>query len=176
MKVGRFGTVVVAAVMIVVPAAASFAAESAGDAKAAFERLKKLNGDWQGHVGTADGPEVNVTYRVTGAGSVVMETLDPGKPHEMVSMYHLDGKELVMTHYCAGGNQPHLRLNPAASSATELTFDLTGGSNLNPAVDSHMHSGKLLLKDEGHIESAWTGYDKGKPSGEKRFFLTRKKP
>ncbi len=33
----------------------------------------------------------------------------PGMEHEMTNMYTLDGNTLVMTHYCAGGNQPRMR-------------------------------------------------------------------
>ena len=143
--------------------------------KAALESLKKLAGDWEGHLMTPDGPPVSVSYAVTSAGSVVMERLAVGTDHEMVSMYHLDGKDLVMTHYCAAGNQPHLRWNPATSSAAELAFDFVGGSNMDPAVDGHMHSGRILLKDANHVESVWIGYDHGKPAGEKRFILARKK-
>jgi hypothetical protein len=168
MKVGTMG---VAAMMFLWPAASGWAAE---DAKAAFERLKALNGEWHGHAMTEDGPEVSVIYAVTGAGSVVMERLFPGTPHEMVSMYHLDGQDLVMTHYCASGNQPHLRMNPATSSATELSFDFVSGSNMNAAVDSHMHSGRIRLKDDAHIENVWIGYEGGKPEGTKRFILARK--
>jgi hypothetical protein len=36
-----------------------------------------------------------------------------------------------------------------------------------------MHSGRILLKDDAHIESVWLGYDQGKPSSTKRFILTR---
>jgi hypothetical protein len=146
------------------------------DAKSALESLKKLAGEWEGHFMTPDGPAMAARYKVTGGGNVVEETLFPGTPQEMVSMYHLDGKDLVMTHYCASGNQPHLRLNPAQSSAAELSFGFVSGSNMDPAVDGHMHSGRILLKDESHVEGVWSGWQGGKPSGNsKRFILSRKK-
>jgi hypothetical protein len=169
MKAG-FGTTGVAALLLLWSAARVRGSEL--DPKAAFERLKGLNGEWQGHAMTEDGPAISVSYAVTGAGSVVMERLFPGTPH-VISMYYLDGKDLVMTHYCASGNQPHLRLNPGASSAGELSFDFTGGTNLNAAVDSHMHSGRMMFKDDSHIENVWVGYEGGKPVGSKRFILTR---
>jgi len=167
-----------AVVLVGLCSAAAWALEPApgADPKAALERLKRLAGDWEGHLMTPDGPPVSVSYAVTSAGSVVMERLAAGTDHEMVSMYHMDGKDLVMTHYCAAGNQPHLRWNPANSSATELVFDFAGGSNMDPAVDGHMHSGKMMLKDDSHIENVWIGYDQGKPAGDKRFILARKKP
>jgi hypothetical protein len=123
---------------------------------------------------SSDGPAMSARYKVTGGGNVVQETLFPGTEQEMVSMYHMDGQDLVMTHYCAAGNQPRLRLNPAQSSPEELSFDFTGGGNLDPAVDGHMHSGRMLLEDDAHLESVWIGHVSGKPSGSKRFILVRK--
>jgi len=176
MRNRTFGALAIACLWTATTGLSGDAPAQAVDGKAAFEELKKLDGDWEGHVMTSDGPEMAVSYRVTAAGSVVMERLFPGTPHEMVTMYHVDGKDLVLTHYCAAGNQPRLRLNPATSKPRELSFDFVGGSNLDPAVDSHMHSGRVLLKDDAHIESVWIGYDHGKPSGTKRFILTRKQP
>src|SRR5690349_8537960 len=65
-------------------AAAAPAASSA--AVAAFERVSALAGDWALADAGAAGP-VTATYRVTGAGSAVIETLFPGAPEEMVSVY-----------------------------------------------------------------------------------------
>jgi hypothetical protein len=67
-----------------------------------FEALKKLAGDWV-EIGKDDKPTDKVvsSVRVTAAGSVVQETLFPDTAHEMVTMYHLDGADLVLTHYCA---------------------------------------------------------------------------
>ena len=61
----------------------------------------------------------------------------PGTDHEMVSVYHADGKDVVMTHYCAFGNQPKMKLDPA-SKDNELKFVFAGGTNLDPAKDTHM--------------------------------------
>src|SRR5438105_3520584 len=75
------------------------------DGSAAFEKLKKLAGTWV--AADKDGKptdQVVSVIKVTAGGSTVHETLFPGQPHEMVSVYHLDKGELVMTHYCALGN------------------------------------------------------------------------
>ena len=55
--------------------------------------------------------EESVVYKLTGAGSALVETQFPGTGHEMVSVYHLDGDDLRMTHYCAAGNQPRVKLD-----------------------------------------------------------------
>lgn len=139
---------------------------------AAFERLKTLAGDWSGHVQKPDGPAATVVYRVASNGSVVMETLFPGTDHEMISMYHLDGNDLVMTHYCAMANQPRMRL-AATSSADELSFEFVGGANLDPHKSVHIHGGRIAFKGADRLEAEWTVYGDGKPAGANKFFLTR---
>jgi len=47
--------------------------------------------------------------------------------HEMTNVYHMDGPTLVMTHYCAAGNQPRLR----AASGTSGTIDFKTDSVTN---------------------------------------------
>jgi hypothetical protein len=129
-----------------------------------LERLKKLAGTWV--AADQDGKptdQVVSVIKVTAAGSAVQETLFPGQPHEMVSIYHRDGADLLMTHYCALGNQPRMKADPA-SPPNQLRFKFAGGTNLDPAKDMHMHEGTLTFIDDDHIEFngvAWAG---GKPA------------
>ncbi len=142
-----------------------------------LERLKKLAGTWV--VADANGnptDQVMSVVRVTAAGSTVHETLFPGQPHEMVSLYHLDGSDLIMTHYCSLGNQPRMKADPTAP-ANQLRWLFVGGTNLDPARDKHMHGGTLTIVDADHIE--WTGscWEGGKPceGPSCQFKLIRKK-
>src|SRR5438045_2893874 len=69
-----------------------------------LERLKKLAGEWV--VADAQGQPTDKlisVFKVTAAGSAVQETIFPGSNHEMVTLYHRDGADLVLTHYCALG-------------------------------------------------------------------------
>jgi hypothetical protein len=150
------------------------AAPAGTDGASALARLKGLAGEWRGHILTPDGPPVTVVYSVTGGGSTVEEKLFPGTPHEMVTMYHLDGADLVLTHYCAGGNQPRMKLIPSTDAA-ELRFDFTGGTNIDPAKTSHMHGGRLFFRGPDRLDAEWANWDKGKPSGAHKFFLERVK-
>jgi hypothetical protein len=130
---------------------------------AGLERMKKLVGTWV--AADKDGKptdQVISVVKVIGGGSVVHETLFPGQAHEMVSVYHRDGSDLVMTHYCALGNQPRMKADPR-SPANQIRFQFAGGSNLDPAKDKHMHEGTITFVDEDHIE--WTGvaWESGKP-------------
>ena len=102
-----------------------------------------------------------------------METLFPNTDHEMVTMYMLDGDELRLTHYCAAGNQPRMKLDAKTSTPEKLEFVFDGGTNLDPAVDMHMHAGRITFKDKNHIVSDWDGYANGKKMGTNTFVLSR---
>ena len=154
--------------------AADLAPKAKVDGKAALERLKGLAGEWRGHVTTPDGPEASVVYGVTAGGSTVTERLFPGTGHEMFTLYHLDGGELVLTHYCAMGNQPRMRLvQVAGTDPVELKFDFAGGANVDPAKDAHMHAGRMVLRGPDRLEAEWAVYDKGKQAGANTFALER---
>jgi hypothetical protein len=145
------------------------------DAKAAFERLKALAGTWEGQAGHGQpGEAATVTYRVASGGSVVEETLFPGTPHEMISMYHLVDGELVLTHYCAMANQPRMRLDRKASTPDRLVFAFDGGTNFDPAKDTHVHSGVVEWKGAS-LHAAWAVYSGGKEAGQNKFVLSRRK-
>ncbi|MGA9523359.1 MAG: hypothetical protein WBV82_17965 [Myxococcaceae bacterium] len=145
------------------------------DGKAAFEKLKALAGEWEGQAGHGKQKmPAAVTWRVASGGNAVMETLFPGTDHEMISMYYLKRNELVMTHYCAMGNQPRMKLDVARSNAGELHFAFDGGENLDPAKDAHIHSGVIRVKGNGAVEADWAMWNGGKEAGQTRFVLQRK--
>ncbi len=155
------------------PAVAQSAAQPV-DPQKAFERLKSLAGTWEGQAhDEKSGPPAIVVYRVASGGSVVQETLFPGTPHEMISMYHLADGHLVMTHYCALGNQPRMRLDASASSPERLVFAFDGGSNFDPARDPHIHSGVIELRGDA-LHNEWTSWQGGKEAQHEVFFLHRK--
>ncbi|MCB1057242.1 MAG: hypothetical protein KDD11_17205, partial [Acidobacteria bacterium] len=149
----------------------------AGEIKGAeaFDRIKTLAGTWNSVSGEADAKDETWTheFRVSAAGSVVMEIMAPESPYEMINMYHLDGGELVLTHYCAAGNQPTMRLDTAASDADHYVFTFTGGTNLDPAVDTHIHAGEIDFEGDNSLESKWTGWSQGKPGDTSAFHLVR---
>jgi hypothetical protein len=144
------------------------------DAKAAFARLKALKGTWTSQIKSDDQSadhkelakhdpaEPPVVFSLTGAGSAVVETQFPGMGHEMVSVYHLDGDDLRMTHYCAAGNQPRVKLDRAHSTPDQLIFVFDGGSNLDPEKDHHIHGLTITFLPDGKVSSAWEGYADGK--------------
>ena len=141
----------------------------------ALDRLEKLEGEWVGKAGPGEQKvDATVTYHVTANGSAVMETLFPGTPHEMVTMYTVDKGGLVMTHYCAAGNQPHMRAHKGAA-ADELVFEFAGGANINPARDQFMHNASFKFVDADHLRSEWADWKDGKQAQVMVFELERKK-
>lgn len=165
----------VGAVLLVLVAStgvARAADKPAVEAQAAFDRMKTLAGDWSAVMEGQEEPG-KISYRVTANGSVLMETLFPGTPHEMVTMYHLDGDDLKLTHYCASKNQPRLKLDRAASSADDLVFIFDGGTNFDPAKDMHMREARLTFEGEGKVKSRWDAYQAGKRLHSASFSLTK---
>jgi hypothetical protein len=129
-----------------------------------LEKMKKLAGTWL--AADNDGKptdQVVSIIKVTAGGSAVHETLFPGQPHEMVSIYTVDGPDLVMTHYCVLGNQPRMKADPK-SPANQIRFQFAGGSNLDPKKDKHMHAATLTIVDADHIEIAGEGWENGAPT------------
>ncbi len=144
----------------------------ASPAEAAFERLKGLAGTWNGTApGEAGDSDVTHVFEVSANGTVVMETMFPGTEHEMINMYHLDGDDLMLTHYCAAGNQPRMRLAPG-SSADEMIFEFDGGTNLDPEKDRYIHDARLVFVGDS-LESNWTSWSAGREDRKMVFKLRR---
>jgi hypothetical protein len=128
-----------------------------------FERMKALSGEWEGTFewsqGRSGSGPLRVTYALSGAGSVLIETLVQGGVPTMTTVYHLDGPDLRMTHYCAARNQPRLkavRIDEGKGSA-EFTFvDVTGVGPKNPGyVDGFFI--ELLDGDRLHLRFNFGG-------------------
>jgi hypothetical protein len=133
---------------------------------AGLEKMKKLAGTWL--AADKDGKptdQVVSIIKVTAGGSAVHETLFPGQPHEMISIYTADGPDLILTHYCVLGNQPRMKAD-LNSQPNQIVFRFAGGRNLNPAKDRHMHEATLTIVSDDHIEVKGTGWENGAPAKE----------
>ncbi len=167
---GRISTIVaIIAVLVTLPASGG---EHHGKTTwpAALDRLKSLAGDWT--MVDGDG-SVAVTYRVTGAGSAVIETLFPGSDHEMVTMYHSDGPDVVLTHYCAAGNQPRMRAKRLEGDTLAFRFD--GATNLASRSETYMRDLTITFQGPDRLRSEWTSLEGGKKAEKTVFEMQRKK-
>lgn len=138
-----------------------------------FERLKAIAGHWEGSM-MEDGKEVpvNVDYRVSSGGSAVVETLFPGTPHEMVSMYHDEDGKLVMTHYCMLGNRPKMALLKSTPDEMDFVFS-HGQKGIQEKKDAHMHSLRITFSNPDLITERWAGFENGKENHASVFTLKR---
>lgn len=147
------------------------------DTNPQLKKLTKLVGTWV--AADEDGKptdQVVSVIKLTAGGSAVHETIFPGQDHEMVSIYTVDGPDLVMTHYCMLGNQPRMKADPK-SPANKIHFLFAGGSNLDPKKDKHMHEATLTFIDADHMEIDGIGWEDGGPAKEMcgKMKLVRKK-
>lgn len=172
---GGLAFVAILALGLLAVAASEESGEKGVDPEAAFEELKKLAGHWEGTHTRKDGPPDAVSYRVTANGTILIEREHPGGEDEMVSVYHMDGDNLVRKHYCILGNQPEMKLDTANSTASTLRFVFTGATNLKSEDDLHVHEGEIRLVGQDALELAWAVYEGGEKMGTNAFFLSRKK-
>jgi hypothetical protein len=145
------------------------------DERDALERLKTLEGFWRGEGGTIGGESNPVVheFHVSAGGTVVLEIMDPEGERE-VNIYYLDGDDLLMTHYCGGGNQPTLKLERDKASSDMLPFIFSTVTNLeDPAKDRHIHASKLVFVKPDRIESWWTVFKDGREAAVSKFLLER---
>ena len=176
MKLTRSAILAMAPVFVSVAlASGARAADAAPDAKAAFERMKTLVGAWQGSHTKPDGPAMEVDYRLTSNGTALVERLFAGTTHEMTSVYHLEGSDLVITHYCAMGNQPRMKL-VAGGKDGDLRFDFVDGTNLAPATSTHIPGGRISTTAPDRFEADWYVWSQGKQTTTHRLFMKRAEP
>jgi hypothetical protein len=134
-----------------------------------FDVLKALVGEWQ-EVGK-DGKGTVVSYELVAGGSALVERMDPGTDHSMVSVYHPDGAKVMMTHFCAEGNQPRMKGDGDAKSMSFTMIDIT---NLPKPTDGHMEGLTLTFKDKDHLVQEWR-HKTGDKVEVFKFDLERKK-
>lgn len=174
----RLRLVVLSAIALAAAPALALAQENTATTPAAqgLETLKALEGEWI-DVDGAFGKKgaVAVTYRVTSGGQTVVETFPVNRPEEMVTVYHLDGNDLVLTHYCSGGTQPRMRSR--GLSGNTLTFDYDGGMNIDVGKTSHMHAARLEFLSADELRASWTNWSGGKADSNHAatFRVVRKK-
>lgn len=152
--------------LVVAPAAAQ------SKAQASFDRLKTLAGQWEGTAG--GGESSKVSYRVISNGSVLEETMQNGAEDTMVTIYHLDGDRLMVTHYCGAGNQPRMIATPDPGKPNVFAFKFLDATNLSSAQLGHMRDLVLTMVDKGHITQQWTWHAQNKEEKMELFKFNRK--
>ncbi len=140
----------------------------------AFDKLKSLVGTWQGK--DEEGKPVTISYKVVSAGTSLMETLDMADTKEaMVTMYHMDGEKVMMTHYCSMGNQPRMRAKALSKDGKSLNFSLVDVANLSSPKENHMSKLLFTFTDNDHFAQQWTMRMEGTKDHPSTFAFERAK-
>jgi hypothetical protein len=143
-------------------------------AQLAFERLEALAGSWEGRssAGWTSRSEIEVIAR----GSVVLERTNfeahPGET--MLTLFHKDGPELLLTHYCVAGNQP--RLVASSIAGDELHFTFRDATNLPEVSGGHMGEARFRLEGAEAFSSQWSFKQDGQTSWMEEIRYRRREP
>jgi hypothetical protein len=121
-----------------------------------FERMRGLAGTWEGTLewsgGRTGSGKLRATYHLTGGGSALVEDLlmTESDVPTMTTVYHLDGADLRMTHYCAAMNQPRLKatlIDDTTGHASFAFVDVTNASGHPAYVDGF----SIHIIDSDHV-------------------------
>ncbi len=97
-------------------------AKWSADTDAAWTELQRaLVGQWKAT--TPDNRSFVLAYRLVSNGTALVETFSSSASgKETLSVYHRDGATLMLTHYCAQGNQARLKAVTATRAKVVFTF------------------------------------------------------
>jgi hypothetical protein len=149
---------------------ATFADDKADEKKdsksASFDKIKTLNGEWEVKPGKDDHAHHSgtIVYKLTAAGSTLLETSFGGTDHEMVTTYYVDGGKLALTHYCMLQNRPLMR-EKKSDDPKKIVLACMPEDNAKIADEMHMHQVTYTFVDDDHVNAEWVMYNKGKPEG-----------
>lgn len=140
-----------------------------------FQRIKQLEGTWLAvdDKGVVTDQIVSI-FRVTANGHTVQEIMFPGTQNEMVNMYYRDVDEVRMTHYCAGGNQPTMRL-VATPKAGVVQLEYVDITNMVTIDDEHMREGQYQWLSNDRLKTEWRSFKNGRYLETARFEMVRRK-
>jgi hypothetical protein len=136
------------------------------EAQKSFTELKTLAGTWQGQV-TVIPPmkgmgntNMEVSLRVTSRGNALVHEMkeagkpvDPTKYDNPLTMFYLDGDQLLLTHYCDAGNRPRMtaRTSPDGKTVEFDFLDISGNTKYG-----HMQHAVFTVVDANHHIEDWT--------------------
>jgi len=144
-------------------AGATIAMASTGAAaRQVYQRFQSLAGEWKGN--STKGWTDRATFRTIAGGSVVVESSEfSAHPDEtMMTMVHLDGDRLMLTHYCIAKNQPRLQMTAAQDGGRKATFNFKDATNLPSPDKGHMHDAVFEFVDDDHFTSRWSFFKDGR--------------
>lgn len=138
-----------------------------------FDFLTRLEGRWVGQPLEEGGPQSIHDFHVTAGGHAIEEREMIGTPMEMLTVYAMQGRDLVATHFCVLGNQPRM---VAAERITGDTLDFAcAGTPGNAAShdEEHVHGWSMHLDDQGRLHYSAQLVERGAVTEAPTMILTR---
>jgi hypothetical protein len=129
----------------------STAALAQSPAQKSFDQLKSLAGSWEGSL---EGQPLQVSMRVTSRGNALMHEMRGAGPDDPITLFHLDGERLLLTHYCDAGNQPRMVATISPDGKT-IVFDFLEATNLLSSQHGHMQRVTFTFIDSDHHTEKW---------------------
>lgn len=151
---------------------------AAGDspAESAFEELKTLVGEWRS---TNPSNATTIEIKTVANGSTLVETWVMSPSRQSMTIYTMDGDQLIATHYCPQGNAPRLKFVHADNSGA-YHFNFLDGANLQNPEASHEHAfwirkdaSGTITRNETYIANG-AKYDPQKDIGSTLIFSREK--
>jgi hypothetical protein len=140
---------------------------------ARFDFLKSLAGTWIAEGSQPGSPGGTFEFRVTAGGHAVEEREMIGTPMEMVTLYHMDGRDLVGTHYCMLGNRPRVTAAPRVVDES-LAFSCSGKPGGAGSHDEeHVHGWTLRRDGDGRVHYTAQLVRQGRVTEAPSMVLTR---
>lgn len=141
------------------------------DAQKSFALLKTLAGSWEGtptmepaQPGHSDIPQLmQISLRVTSHGNAIMHEMTGKDPNpagaqkkdndDPITMFYVDGGQLILTHYCDAGNRPRMtgKLSPDGKTLEFDFLDVSGSTQ-----HGHMAHAVFTIIDANHHTEDWT--------------------
>jgi hypothetical protein len=114
------------------------------EAQKAFQKLKTLEGSWEGI--SSEGDPTRVWLRVTSSDNAIFHELKGQVPDDPITMLYLEADRLLLTHYCDAGNRPRMtgKLSPDGKT---IEFDFLDVANYNSKQGGHMHRAVFTIVD-----------------------------
>ena len=142
-------------------------------ARAAFERFRSLEGEWEGR--STKGWVETLRYQSIASGSTVLETsLDAHPGEAMATAFYLDGDRLLLTHYCVAKNQPRLEATAISDGGRTVVFTFKDGANIPTRDRGHMDQAVYTFEAPDRVRSRWTWYQDGKEKWFEEILQTRR--
>ena len=97
------------------------------------------------------------SFRLTSAGSAVMERMFPDSPegHEMVNMYHSAGRTRADDPLLCGGKSAAVGSPGHRTTKTGWSCDSTSITNLSSPKDHYMHHAEYVLSGKDRLTTRW---------------------